>query len=89
MYYILLNIVELNIVLFYTREEDGSMHQKKNQKRNKKRKKRIEKRNQEEEEEEREVDRGRREQKEEIKRGISNKRYVSSCIIEDKSLTFY
>ena len=50
------------------------MYQKTNQKRNEKRKKRK----QEEEEEE-----------EEIRRGLSNKRYVSSCIIEDTSLTFY
>ena len=33
--------------------------------------------------------RGRREQEEEIRRGLSNKRYVSSCIIEDSSLTIY
>ena len=51
------------------------------QKRNEKRKKRIEKRNQEEG---REV-----EQEEEIRRGLSNRRYVSSCIIQDMSLTFY
>ena len=28
-------------------------------------------------------------QEEEIRRGLWNKRYVSSCIIEDISLTFY
>ena len=46
--------------------------------------KRIEKRNQEEEEEEREEEEG-----EEIRRGLSNKRYVCSCIIENTFLTFY
>ena len=51
------------------------------QKRNEKRKKRIEKRNQEEGREE--------EQEEEIRRGLSNRKYVSSCIIQDTSLTFY
>ena len=56
------------------------MYQKRKQKWNEKRKKRIEKRNQEEEEEE---------QAEEIRRGLSNKRYVSSCIIVDTTLTFY
>ena len=30
-----------------------------------------------------------KEQEEEIRRGLSNKRYVYSCIIEDSSLTFY
>ena len=29
------------------------------------------------------------EQEEEIRRVLSNKRYVCSCIIEDSSLTFY
>ena len=47
------------------------MYQKRKQKRNEKRKKRIEKRNQEEEEE--------------IRRGLSNKRYVCSCNIENMS----
>ena len=47
-------------------------------------KKRIEKRIQEEEEENYEE-----EEEEEIRRGLSNKRYVSSCIIEGTSLTFY
>ena len=51
------------------------------QKRNEKRKKRIEKRNQEEGREE--------EQEEEIRRGLSNRKYVSSCIIQGTSLTFY
>ena len=45
--------------------------------RNEKRKKRIEKRNQEEGREE--------EQEEEIRRGLSNRKYVSSCIIQDTS----
>ena len=55
------------------------------QKRNEKRKKRKQ---------EEEPGRGRRglrreeEEEEEIRRGLSNKRYVSSCIIEDTSLTF-
>ena len=57
------------------------------QKRNEKRKKRKQ---------EEEPGRGRRglrreeeeEEEEEIRRGLSNKRYVSSCIIEDASLTF-
>ena len=52
------------------------MYQKKNEKRMKM--------NQEEEEEEREE-----EQEEEIRRGLSNKRYVPSCIIEVTPLTFY
>ena len=52
------------------------MYQKRNQKRNKKRK---EKKTEEEEEE----------KEEEIRRGLSNKRYVSSCIIAYKSLIFY
>ena len=51
------------------------MYQKRKQKRNEKRKKRIEKRIQEEEEENYEE-----EEEEEIRRGLSNKRYVSSCI---------
>ena len=51
------------------------------QKRNEKRKKSIEKRNQEEGREE--------EQEEEIRRGLSNRKYVSSCIIQGTSLTFY
>ena len=59
------------------------MYQKINQKRNEKR---IEKRNKEEVEEEREVEQ--EEQEEEIRRGLSNKRYVCSCIIEDSSVTF-
>ena len=29
------------------------------------------------------------EQEEDIRRGLSNKRYISTCIIEDTSLTFY
>ena len=57
------------------------------QKRNEKRTKRIEKINQEEEEEERHE--REEEQEEEIRRGLSNKRYVSSCIIEDTTQTFY
>jgi len=67
------------------------MYQKRNQKRNYKRKKRIEKRNQEEEEEEREEDweEDEEEKEEEIWRGLSNIRYVSCCIIEDKSFIFY
>ena len=59
------------------------MYQMMNQKRNEKS---IEKRNQEEVEEEREVEQ--EEQEEEIRRGLSNKRYVCSCIIEDSSVTF-
>jgi len=49
--------------------------------------KRIEKRNQEEEEEEREEDweEEEEEQEEKIRRGLSNKRYVCSCIIENIS----
>ena len=43
------------------------------------------KRNQEEEEEDWEEE---EEEEEEIRRGLSNKRYVSNCIIEDTSLTF-
>ena len=46
------------------------------QKRNEKRKKSIEKRNQEEGREE--------EQEEEIRRGLSNRKYVSSCIIKTR-----
>ena len=42
----------------------------------------------EEEEEDLEEDL-KKEQEEEIRRGLSNKRYVCSCIIEDSSLTFY
>ena len=57
------------------------MSQKRNEKRN-------EKRYQEEEEEEREEN-WEEEQEEEIWRGLSNKRYVSICIIEDMSVTFY
>ena len=53
------------------------MYQKRKQKRNEKRKKRIEKRNQEEEEE---ITRRRK-----IRRGLSNKRYVCSCNIENMS----
>ena len=55
------------------------MYQKRKQKRNEKR---IEKRNQEEKEEERE------EEQEEMRKGLSKKRYVSSCIIENMSLIF-
>ena len=51
------------------------MYQKRTQKRNQKRKKGI----MEEEEEEHE---------EEIRRGLSNKSYVCSCIIENTSLSF-
>ena len=43
--------------------------------------------NQEEEEEEREEQE--EEQEEEMRRGLSNKRYLPSCIIEDTPLTFY
>ena len=50
------------------------MCHKRNQKRNEKR---IEKRNQEEEHDE------------EIRIRLSDKRFVSCCIIEDSSLTFY
>ena len=63
------------------------MYQKRNQKRYEKRKK-IEKRNQEEEEEETEED-WEEKQGEDLRRGLSNKRYVCSCISEDMSLTFY
>ena len=56
------------------------MYQKRNQKRNKTRKMS----NQEEEREEEEE-----EQEEKIRGGLSNKRYVSSCIVEDTCLTFY
>ena len=57
-------------------------------KKNEKKKKRIVKRNQEEEEEEREEDWEEEEEEhvEEIR--ILNKRFVSSCFIEDMSLTF-
>ena len=53
-----------------------------------KRKQKRKKRNQEEESEEdcEEEEEG---QEKEIRRGLSHKRYVSSCIIEDRSLTFY
>ena len=64
------------------------MYQKRNKKRNEKRKKRIEKRNQEEEEREEDWEEEEEEQEEEIRRGPSNKRFVSSCIIEYLSLTF-
>ena len=47
----------------------------------------YQKRNQEEEEEEREEEE--EEKEEEIRRGLSNKRYVSSCIIAYMSFTFY
>ena len=60
------------------------MYQKRNQKRNKKRKKSNQEEDREEDCEEEEE-----KQEDEIRGGLSNKRYVSSCTIEDRSLTFY
>ena len=59
------------------------MYQKRKQKSNEKKKKLIEKRNKEDDEEEREE-----EQEEKTTRGLSKKKYVCSCIIENMSLIF-
>ena len=73
----------MNVFLFYTREEDGRTRRgnrrgiRRGRRGTRKRKKRKEKKK-------KEVGKD-----EEIRIGLSNKRYVSSCIIEDTSLTFY
>ena len=73
----------MNVFLFYNREEGGCTRRE-----NRTGSRGIRKRNQEEEREEdcEEEEEG---QEEEVRRGLSHKRYASSCIIENTSLTFY
>ena len=59
------------------------MYQKRNEKRKKKNQEEVEEEKEEELEEEEQA------QEEEIRRGLSNKRFVCYCIIENTSLTFY